>query len=176
MQRLDASFENKIKSTSIKKINGEYVDFSCIPYNTIKQQRQHGNVCFMRLCVQIKASVLLMLGDRDRRVSPHQGLELYRALKSRALPVRLSMSFTTALCSLSVSGLIIVIETDVQLGSIFSSRLLWFPEDGHSLSRVDTQADCFLNTVLWLQEHLWKTPLQILLLQNTPTLLFVKIN
>ncbi|XP_032377302.1 acylamino-acid-releasing enzyme isoform X2 [Etheostoma spectabile] len=69
---------------------------------------------------QIKAPVLLMLGAKDRRVSPHQGLELYKALKSRASPV----------------------------------RLLWFPEDGHSLSRVDTQADCFLNTVLWLHQHL----------------------
>ncbi|XP_040009985.1 S9 family peptidase isoform X2 [Xiphias gladius] len=69
---------------------------------------------------RIKAPVLLMLGGRDRRVSPHQGLELYKALKSRASPV----------------------------------RLLWFAEDGHSLSRVDTQADCFLNTVLWLQQHL----------------------
>ncbi|KAM9350631.1 acylamino-acid-releasing enzyme [Symphorus nematophorus] len=69
---------------------------------------------------QIKAPVLLMLGGRDRRVSPHQGLELYKALKSRASPV----------------------------------RLLWFPEDGHSLSRVDTLVDCFLNTVLWLQQHL----------------------
>uniref|UniRef100_A0A8D3EFR6 acylaminoacyl-peptidase n=1 Tax=Scophthalmus maximus TaxID=52904 RepID=A0A8D3EFR6_SCOMX len=69
---------------------------------------------------QIKAPVLLMLGGRDRRVSPHQGLELYKALKSRASPV----------------------------------RLLWFAEDGHSLSRVDTQADCFLNTVLWLHQHL----------------------
>ncbi|XP_053706386.1 S9 family peptidase isoform X2 [Synchiropus splendidus] len=69
---------------------------------------------------QISAPVLLMLGGRDRRVSPHQGLELHKALKSRASPV----------------------------------RLLWFPEDGHSLSRVETQADCFLNTVLWLQQHL----------------------
>ncbi|XP_078144486.1 acylamino-acid-releasing enzyme [Centroberyx gerrardi] len=69
---------------------------------------------------QIRAPVLLMLGGRDRRVSPHQGLELYRVLKSRASPV----------------------------------RLLWFPEDGHSLARVDTLADCFLNTVLWLQQHL----------------------
>lgn len=69
---------------------------------------------------QMKAPVLLMLGARDRRVSPHQGLELYKALKSRGSPV----------------------------------RLLWFPEDGHSLSRVDTQTDCFLNTVLWLQQHL----------------------
>ncbi|KAF7652406.1 hypothetical protein LDENG_00097330 [Lucifuga dentata] len=69
---------------------------------------------------QIRAPVLLMLGGRDRRVSPHQGLELYRALKSRASPV----------------------------------RLLWFPEDGHSLARVNTQAECFLNTVLWLHQHL----------------------
>ncbi|XP_072305483.1 acylamino-acid-releasing enzyme [Eucyclogobius newberryi] len=69
---------------------------------------------------KMKCALLLMLGARDRRVSPHQGLELYRALKSRGRTV----------------------------------RLLWFPEDGHSLSRVDTQTDCFLNTVLWLQEHL----------------------
>lgn len=69
---------------------------------------------------KMKSALLLMLGGRDRRVSPHQGLELYRALKSRGRDV----------------------------------RLLWFPEDGHSLSRVDTQTDCFLNTVLWLQEHL----------------------
>ncbi|XP_040909937.1 S9 family peptidase isoform X2 [Toxotes jaculatrix] len=69
---------------------------------------------------QIKAPVLLMLGGRDRRVSPHQGLEFYKALKSRASPV----------------------------------RLLWFAEEGHSLSRVDTQADCFLNTVLWLYQYL----------------------
>ncbi|XP_068602507.1 S9 family peptidase [Brachionichthys hirsutus] len=69
---------------------------------------------------QIKAPVLLLLGGRDRRVSPHQGLELYKALKSRDLAV----------------------------------RLLWFPEDGHSLSKVDTQSDCFLNTALWLQQHL----------------------
>lgn len=74
---------------------------------------------------QIKAPVLLMLGGRDKRVPPHQGLELYKALKSRTSPV----------------------------------RVLWFPEDGHSLSRVDTQADCFLNTVLWLAQHL-----------NSPTL------
>lgn len=69
---------------------------------------------------KMKAPVLLMLGGRDRRVSPHQGMELYKALKSRGSPV----------------------------------RLLWFPEDGHSLSRVDTQVDCFLNTALWLHQHL----------------------
>ncbi|KAI1892903.1 hypothetical protein AGOR_G00138310 [Albula goreensis] len=69
---------------------------------------------------QIKTPVLLMLGGKDKRVSPHQGLELYRALKSRNSPI----------------------------------RLLWFAEDGHSLAKVDTQADCFLNVVLWFLKHL----------------------
>lgn len=69
---------------------------------------------------QIRAPVLLLLGGRDRRVSPHQGLELYRHLKSRGSPV----------------------------------RLLWFAEEGHSLAGVTTQADCFLNVVLWFQQHL----------------------
>ncbi|KAG5281820.1 hypothetical protein AALO_G00049160 [Alosa alosa] len=69
---------------------------------------------------QIRAPVLLMLGAKDRRVSPHQGLELYRALKSRHSPV----------------------------------RLLWFVEDGHSLGSVETQADCFINIVLWFQQAL----------------------
>ena len=40
------------------------------------------------VCVQISTPVLLLLGGRDRRVSPHQGLELYRHLKSRGSPVR----------------------------------------------------------------------------------------
>ncbi|KAI7797608.1 putative acylamino-acid-releasing enzyme, partial [Triplophysa rosa] len=69
---------------------------------------------------QIRAPVLLMLGGRDRRVSPHQGLELYRALKSRNIPV----------------------------------RLLWYSDEGHSLSKVTTQSDCFLNILLWFREHL----------------------
>ncbi|XP_039534603.1 S9 family peptidase isoform X1 [Pimephales promelas] len=69
---------------------------------------------------QIRAPVLLMLGGRDRRVSPHQGLELYRALKSRNTPV----------------------------------RLLWYSDEGHSLSKVNTQTDCFFNIALWFKEHL----------------------
>lgn len=71
---------------------------------------------------QIRAPVLLMLGAKDRRVSPHQGLELYRALKSRGSPI----------------------------------RLLWYVEDGHSLGRVETQADCFTNIVVWFQQALLK--------------------
>ncbi|XP_062854518.1 S9 family peptidase isoform X1 [Trichomycterus rosablanca] len=69
---------------------------------------------------QIRTPVLLMLGGKDKRVPPYQGLELYKALKSRNSPV----------------------------------RLLWFDGDGHSLSKVETQSDCFLNVALWFKQHL----------------------
>ncbi|XP_036434657.1 S9 family peptidase isoform X1 [Colossoma macropomum] len=69
---------------------------------------------------QIRTPVLLMLGGKDKRVSPYQGLELYKALKSRNSPV----------------------------------RLLWYDGDGHSLSKVETQSDCFLNVALWFKQHL----------------------
>lgn len=109
-------------------------------------------VLFVR---QIKAPVLLMLGGRDRRVSPHQGLELYKVLKSRASPVRYSK------CSGIQKNLVFCFNCfkycllyTLCLTLTFC-RLLWFAEDGHSLSRVDTQVNCFLNTVLWLYQHLW---------------------
>ncbi|NXS98067.1 ACPH enzyme, partial [Jacana jacana] len=38
---------------------------------------------------QVRAPVLLMLGEDDRRVPPQQGLEYYRALKARGVPTRL---------------------------------------------------------------------------------------
>ncbi|XP_053481385.1 S9 family peptidase isoform X1 [Ictalurus furcatus] len=69
---------------------------------------------------QIRTPVLLMLGGKDKRVSPYQGLELYKALKSRNSPV----------------------------------RLLWYDSEGHSLSKVETQSDCFLNVALWFKQHL----------------------
>lgn len=90
-----------------------------------------------------------MLGGRDRRVTPHQGLELYRALKSRASPVRWQFRKAHPQADWQWAGI------TQRCGCVHPSRLLWFPEDGHSLSRVDTQADCFLNTALWLQQHLW---------------------
>lgn len=40
------------------------------------------------LLLQVRAPVLLMLGEDDRRVPPKQGLEYYRALKARGLPTR----------------------------------------------------------------------------------------
>lgn len=40
------------------------------------------------LLLQVRAPVLLMLGEDDQRVPPKQGLEYYRALKARGLPTR----------------------------------------------------------------------------------------
>ncbi|NXF14180.1 APEH enzyme, partial [Smithornis capensis] len=41
------------------------------------------------LLLQVRAPVLLMLGEDDRRVPPKQGLEYYHALKARGIPTRL---------------------------------------------------------------------------------------
>ncbi|KAM6413698.1 LOW QUALITY PROTEIN: acylamino-acid-releasing enzyme [Rhynochetos jubatus] len=43
----------------------------------------------MRYVDRVRAPVLLMLGEDDRRVPPKQGLEYYRALKARGVPTRL---------------------------------------------------------------------------------------
>ncbi|NWH76218.1 ACPH enzyme, partial [Piaya cayana] len=43
----------------------------------------------MRYVDRVRAPVLLMLGEDDRRVPPKQGLEFYRALKARGVPTRL---------------------------------------------------------------------------------------
>ncbi|KFP10009.1 Acylamino-acid-releasing enzyme, partial [Egretta garzetta] len=43
----------------------------------------------MRYIDRVRAPVLLMLGEDDRRVPPKQGLEYYRALKARGVPTRL---------------------------------------------------------------------------------------
>ncbi|NWW02607.1 ACPH enzyme, partial [Oreocharis arfaki] len=43
----------------------------------------------IRYVDQVRAPVLLMLGEDDRRAPPKQGLEYYRALKARGVPTRL---------------------------------------------------------------------------------------
>ncbi|NXG53178.1 ACPH enzyme, partial [Psilopogon haemacephalus] len=43
----------------------------------------------MRYVNQVRAPVLLLLGEDDRRVPPKQGLEYYRALKTRGIPTQL---------------------------------------------------------------------------------------
>lgn len=69
---------------------------------------------------QVKTPLLLMLGQDDRRVPPSQGLDYWRALKARNVPV----------------------------------RLLSYPGNNHSISSVDAEADCMLNTMVWFNKHL----------------------
>ena len=33
-------------------------------------------------------------------------------------------------------------------------RLLWYPKDSHPISSVDSDADCFINGVLWFHKHM----------------------
>ncbi|XP_059800349.1 acylamino-acid-releasing enzyme-like isoform X2 [Hypanus sabinus] len=64
---------------------------------------------------QATTPVLIMLGEKDKRVPPSQGLQLHSALKARGVPV----------------------------------RLLWYPDDNHALSNIDTEADVFMNVAMW---------------------------
>lgn len=43
---------------------------------------------FFHYCFQVQTPVLLLLGADDKRVPNKQGIEFYRALKTRQLPVR----------------------------------------------------------------------------------------
>lgn len=38
--------------------------------------------------------------------------------------------------------------------SILSRRLLWYPEGGHALAGVETEADVFRNCAHWFLQHL----------------------
>ncbi|XP_030589329.1 acylamino-acid-releasing enzyme-like isoform X2 [Archocentrus centrarchus] len=69
---------------------------------------------------QVQTPVLLTIGEDDRRVPSKQGIEYYRALKAKQIPV----------------------------------RLLWYPGNNHSLSKVDAESDGFMNIALWIIQHL----------------------
>ncbi|XP_061909769.1 acylamino-acid-releasing enzyme-like isoform X1 [Entelurus aequoreus] len=69
---------------------------------------------------QVQTPVLLLLGEEDKRVPHKQGIEYYRALKTKQIPV----------------------------------RLLMYPGNNHSLSNVDAESDGFVNSALWITQHL----------------------
>ncbi|RUS71860.1 hypothetical protein EGW08_020382, partial [Elysia chlorotica] len=69
---------------------------------------------------QVKTPLLLMLGQEDRRVPPSQGVEFWRCLKARNVPVRMQS----------------------------------YPGNNHSISSVDAEADCMINTMVWFNKHL----------------------
>lgn len=52
--------------------------------------------CLYATFLQVKTPVLLTLGEDDKRVPPKQGIEYYRALKARNIPVRWVKCYTYA--------------------------------------------------------------------------------
>ncbi|XP_028307771.1 acylamino-acid-releasing enzyme [Gouania willdenowi] len=77
------------------------------------------NISPIKYVSQVKTPVLLTIGEDDKRVPNKQGIEYYKALKARQIPV----------------------------------RLLWYPGNNHSLSKVDAESDGFMNMVLWMIQH-----------------------
>ena len=68
----------------------------------------------------VKCPTMILVGLKDLRVPPSQGIQFYKCLKARG------------------------VETDLKT----------FPEDVHSLSRVETEAECFVLVVRWFLKHL----------------------
>uniref|UniRef100_A0A4W6F251 Acylamino-acid-releasing enzyme n=1 Tax=Lates calcarifer TaxID=8187 RepID=A0A4W6F251_LATCA len=90
----------------------------CLPDPAIWEQML--NKSPIKHVTQVRTPVLLTLGEDDKRVPNKQGIEYYRALKAKQVPV----------------------------------RLLWYPGNNHSLSKVDAESDGFMNIALWIIQHL----------------------
>lgn len=69
---------------------------------------------------KVKSPTLIMIGLKDLRVPPTQGMQFFKALKSRGVQVDLKA----------------------------------FPEDNHTLSKVETEAECFVLIMRWFLKHL----------------------
>ncbi|XP_039903899.1 acylamino-acid-releasing enzyme isoform X3 [Simochromis diagramma] len=90
----------------------------CLPDPAVWEQML--NKSPIRHVAQVKTPVLLTIGEDDKRVPNKQGVEYYKALKAKQVPV----------------------------------RLLWYPGNNHSLSKVDAESDGFMNIALWIIQHL----------------------
>lgn len=90
----------------------------CLPDHAVWEQML--NKSPIRHVAQVKTPVLLTIGEDDKRVPNKQGVEYYKALKAKQVPV----------------------------------RLLWYPGNNHSLSKVDAESDGFMNIALWIIQHL----------------------
>uniref|UniRef100_A0A3Q1BQ55 Acylamino-acid-releasing enzyme n=1 Tax=Amphiprion ocellaris TaxID=80972 RepID=A0A3Q1BQ55_AMPOC len=84
----------------------------CLPDPAVWEQML--NKSPIKHVTQVQTPVLLTLGEDDKRVPNKQGIEYYRALKAKNVPV----------------------------------RLLWYPGNNHSLSKVDAESDGFMNIAL----------------------------
>ena len=69
---------------------------------------------------RVRCPTLILVGLKDLRVPPSQGIQFYKALKARGV----------------------------------TTQLKTFPEDCHSLSKVETEAECFVLILNWFLQHL----------------------
>ncbi|XP_068194181.1 acylamino-acid-releasing enzyme [Antennarius striatus] len=99
-------------------VTGYDYSTDCLPDPSVWEQML--NKSPIMHVTKVKTPVLLTLGEDDKRVPNKQGIEYYRALKAKEVPV----------------------------------RLLWYPGNNHSLSKVDAESDGFMNIALWLVQHL----------------------
>uniref|UniRef100_A0AAV2LYY0 Acylamino-acid-releasing enzyme n=1 Tax=Knipowitschia caucasica TaxID=637954 RepID=A0AAV2LYY0_KNICA len=83
----------------------------CLPDSAVLERML--SISPIKYVPKVQTPVLLTLGEDDRRVPNKQGIEYYRALKAKQVPV----------------------------------RLLWYPGNNHSLSKVDAESDGFMNIV-----------------------------
>lgn len=92
----------------------------CLPDPAVLEQML--NMSPIKYVTQVQTPVLLTIGEDDKRVPNKQGIEYYKALKAKKVPV----------------------------------RLLWYPGNNHSLSKVDAESDGFMNIALWIIQHLYQ--------------------
>ena len=79
------------------------------------------------LLAQVSAPVLMMLGAKDRRVPPLDGLQYLTALRGR--------------------------PADSPAGPPPATRLIVFPEDSHGLDKPQTEFEQWVNTAAWLKQY-----------------------
>ena len=82
-----------------------------------------------------RAALLLLIGLKDRRVPPSQGIEYYNALRSLRQQQQQ--------------------REEGEDGGAASApvRLLAYPEDVHAIDKPASEADAWVNTALWLLAH-----------------------
>ena len=106
-----------------------------------------------RWAKDVKGKVLVAVGMKDLRVPPSQGLEYYHELKVRMQEANSHRGDDV------VNFERILIRCPVTRFSLSQSRgvgvkLLRYEEDTHPLSKVDTEADHWVNIAEWFREWL----------------------
>ena len=84
---------------------------------------------------QVKAPTLLVMGAKDRRVPPSQGLEFFHALRARGVQTRCGARLWRRAHDPACS-------------------MLWYADAMHAIDTPLYEGDCWVNVALWMKEHL----------------------